>query len=312
MKKSVLSAPLRVYWDLLPEPGGLAAGRAAEIARELAELKVFFATLRFSGGARPDAAGLVRHIKGGGARVTVSSADPGSIPGPDALSLADGVDAGPGDPDALPALVKRLMGAAPAGRPFSVSLVPGKRNIGKLISAVEAALALGVRTFSLANPDLVRPEADAGDYALGEAERARLKGGLERALGPLGDEVRLFVHDLFLHGALELPGLGGRIEYAGCQAGDAIAYIGGDGILYPCASCPVPLGDLKKNTIRELWSGAGRVALREKIQAMPDGCAGCPDLADCKGGCRGLAMAVGAAGDRDPSCERTLEKERVK
>jgi len=303
MLKKTLSAPLRVYWDLVPEDkDGLDRERAISLAGELAVLKVFFVTLGLSGGARPDIAEVVSGLKKGGVRVTVSISGPDSNPGQAALAAADAVDLRVDGPVKFSGLLAELSSGLPEKKPLSVSFVPVKGGAGELGNVIRLALDAGIRSFNLPNPDIVHNPDRAGDFVLDARERALYKEVLKGLLGPLGKDVRLGVHDLFLHRELGLPSLGERLEYAGCQAGDALAYIDGKGLLYPCASWPVPLGELKEYPFGDIWGRAERAALRARIKGVPSACDGCTELAVCKGGCRGLAIVSGGEDAPDPGC----------
>ena len=295
-----LSAPFRVYWDVAPEEGGgVSQEVAGKTAAELAALKVFFVTLALSGQPREDLAGIIGLLKKGGSRVTLSIGRPEAIPDAAVLELADGVDVRPEDEG----LLDSLLSAVPAGKQATLTLTPERGGAEAAGSMIKAALDAGVRTFSLANPNIVYDREGAPRYALGAADRKAYTDVLEGLLGTLDSGVRLFVHDLFLHRTLNLPCLGGRIEYAGCQAGDAIAYIDRSGTVYPCATFPVPLGEIGGSTVKEIWASAERLKLREKVVSAPGECAGCGEIADCKGGCRGFAWAVAGPEGKDPNCE---------
>ena len=297
------SAPVRVYWDLADGPeGGLGASKSIAVACELAGSKVFFAALRLASGPMPGLGDIISALKGGGARVTVSVCDPGSFPSKDVIARADVLDLCPKDAAGLSGLLK-VAEMEEAGREkISVSVVPtsdGGRQVEEIFGM---AANSGIRLFSLPNPDLVNLGGPASRFVLDEGQRALCKKAVEGVLRPLGETARLFVHDLFLHKALDLPGLAGHIEYAGCQAGDAIAYIDKTGLVYPCRSMPFSVGDLKHASFRDIWSGEERNAVRARIMAVPDGCAGCAEKAVCKGGCRGLAFVEAGPGGRDPCC----------
>jgi GeoRSP system SPASM domain protein len=302
----MLSAPLRVYWDLCPEnSGGISARDAEDIAGQLAALRVFFVTLRLLEGKRDGLGAVINILKTGGSKVVVSVASPESMPEKDVLADAGGLDLYVSGRASLGKLIERL--SPPDGMSLSVSMVPDSTNLTEVVEVVKAALGAGIKTFYLINPDLVNGAKDAAAYALNAPQRAEFKAAIEDVLKPLGNDVRLFVHDLFLHKALELPGLGGRIEYAGCQAGDAIAYIDKKGLVYPCATLAKPLGDLTKATLKEVWGSEHRRTIRERLVAIPDECAPCKDVDDCKGGCRGLAWAVGGPNgndSKDPNCQK--------
>lgn len=299
-----LSAPLRVYWALIPEGlGGLPSALAYDTASELASLKVFFVTLRFSSGARGDVPEIIGRLKKGGVRVTVSYMDAESFAGYEDISGADGLDIMPDGVNGLDGLLDIASGA-PAGKTVSVSFVPARDNLGAAGEIIGRSLTAGIRAFNLPNPDVVTAGVDASRFVLGQPDREALKSVLEGLLVPFGKDVRLSVHDLFLHEALDLPGLGPVVEYAGCQAGDALAFIEGTGLVYPCSTWPEPLGKLGTCSFREVWSSEWRMVMRETVAGLPDECAGCGEAKRCKGGCAGLAFATGRYGGKDPGCGR--------
>jgi radical SAM protein with 4Fe4S-binding SPASM domain len=57
----------------------------------------------------------------------------------------------------------------------------------------------------------------------------------------------------------------------GCLAGDDFFYLSPDGIVYPCLTLPLPLGDLKEHTFEEIWESDGA----EKIRSQIKGCEKC-------------------------------------
>lgn len=297
-----LSAPLRVYWALAPaDHAGLSPGLAGDVASELAGLKVFFVTLRLVSGPRDDLREIIGRLKKGGVRVTVSFSGASCFSGFDDVSAADGIDLSPPDTDALEGLLEAAA-SVPKGKPLSVSVVPEKGNIDAVAKIIARSLDAGVRVFGLPNPDLVSEPVDADRFVLDDADRGILKEEIETLLVPYGKEVKLSVHDLFLHKSLELPGLGAVVEYAGCQAGDAIAFIDHIGLVYPCSTWPEPLGRLGPCSFREIWASESRSMMRELVGSIPGDCADCPDSRVCKGGCAGLASAMGRPGGRDPGC----------
>ncbi len=303
MKRKLLSAPLRVFWDISPyESGGLDPGKALTVARELCSLKVFFVTLTPVDGPRPDTGELVRELKKGGVRVVLSVSAADLLPAAEDASAADTLDLCPRDLPTLHELLSLSLSGAAGGAPLSLSIVPAKGGYELAAEMLAASIAAGIRTFNLPNPRLVNDGAKAEEYALGDSDRSAWKAVLETHLKPLGAEARVSVHDLFLHRDLELPGLGGRIEYAGCQAGDAIAFIDETGVVYPCASWSEPLGDIRWSSLKEVWSGEPRADIRARAATLPAECKGCPEASICKGGCRGLAWQLGGADAKDPSC----------
>ena len=303
-KVKSFSAPLRVYWHLAPAgSGGLDEARALDTAKELAALRVFFITLRPVGGPRADLPALASALKSGGVHVTVSVCDSSSVPAWELLGDVDSVDLCPEDEASLSLLIDTLA-QLPSKKPVSVSIVPRRGGTARMACIISAALAAGIREFHLPNPDVVTDPGGACEYVLRESDRAEFKAALEGLLQPYGSEVKLSVHDLFLHGSLDLPGLGAPVEYAGCQGGVAVGFIDGHGMVYPCASWPVALGDLRDAGFREIWSAPLRASLRDAVALPPEECEGCQQAVSCKGGCRGMAFALTGRHGRDPGCGR--------
>lgn len=93
--------------------------------------------------------------------------------------------------------------------------------------------------------------------------------------------------------------------HAGCQAGAALAYIDPCGVLYPCASLPIPLARMEAGALTRAWAGDELRSLREVIAALPAACRGCPAENACRGGCRGWAQFLAGSWDATgPDCLR--------
>ncbi len=181
-------------------------------------------------------------------------------------------------------------------------------NLDAVAAGIERAAASGAAAISLPNLPLfgdVLREAAGATPGVG-----RLAGLADRIAAALKGRtaVDLRVHHYGLWQALRAVGVhphGEDAPGAGCQAGNALAYIDPAGILYPCASLPVPLARVGPGAIAEAWSGPVLAALREGIAKIPEACAGCQWEPTCRGGCRGwahyLAMNWNATG---PDCIR--------
>ncbi len=301
-KTGLLSAPVRVLWELDLDRS-ISVERALQAAKELIALKVFYVTIRPAEGQSARLAAEIIEKSARFAHTTLSIASPDAFPGWDKAAGIKTLDLY--NPPAGCLLESTaIFENAPAGVALSVTAIPEKGKLDDLLETIREGLAVGIRIFSLANPDIVNiGGGERARFILDKSDREYLKRGLEAMPALRGDKVKLLVHDLFLHEALELPGLG-RTEYAGCQAGDAIAFIAADGTVYPCATFPFPLGNLKDDSLKDIWSGRARRKLRAEIAALPDVCAACELSARCMGACRGLAFACGGLGLPDPSCGR--------
>jgi radical SAM protein with 4Fe4S-binding SPASM domain len=181
-------------------------------------------------------------------------------------------------------------------------------NIDAVASQIERAVAVGATAISLPNlplfGDVLR---EAGEMTPDVVRLGGLAGRIAAALHGR-PPVDLRVHHYGLWQALRAAGVhphGEESSGAGCQAGNALAYIDPAGILYPCASLPVPLASVGVGAITEAWSGPGLAALREGIARIPESCAGCPCEPTCRGGCRGWAHYLAANWNATgPDCVR--------
>ena len=97
------------------------------------------------------------------------------------------------------------------------------------------------------------------------------------------------------------------IPSGGCAAGVSGITILSDGTLLPCRRLDVPIGNIRQDSLREVW------ATSEVLQALRDKkrykgkCGSCQRWADCRG-CRAIAFAysnIGGESDylaEDPQC----------
>lgn len=90
--------------------------------------------------------------------------------------------------------------------------------------------------------------------------------------------------------------------FIGCQAGIGQGCITADGTVLPCVMLPIPLGNLRQQSFRVIWTQS-KVNLDLRSRAALRGrCGACEQRARC-GGCRALAFA--RTGDylaSDPRC----------
>ncbi len=272
------SAPVRVTWDLPPDPG-----RAARVWARLAEGRVLFVEVR----VRPDAQGGLPGLAAGasdrpGPRLSVlGRPDPLlaalAALGPRGVAGADWVVLPPFAPELS---LERLVAVTHRITPAVWCDPPGLAAFGDAVSLA--------RRYRLAAVAALHPPAPA--EPLSPADRARAAAAWRAG----GEGLEARIHDLFLADALGLDPFG---RYAACQAGAALAHVTAEGRLLACRTLPVVLGDLLTRPLKALWDGPERAALRERLAVAPEACAGCTLVAACVGGCRGPADL-----GRDPSC----------
>ena len=90
--------------------------------------------------------------------------------------------------------------------------------------------------------------------------------------------------------------------FIGCQAGRGQGCISANGTVLPCVLLPIPLGNVRKSSFREIWESAPVVRLLQDREHLQDKCGDC-GVRDRCGGCRAVAFA--RTGDflaSDPRC----------
>jgi len=91
----------------------------------------------------------------------------------------------------------------------------------------------------------------------------------------------------------------------GCTAGSTFATIDPWGRMRPCNHAPLIAGDLRTQSVEEVWQGEGLTHWRSLV---PADCATCPAFATCHGGCRAQALLVGEI--RDPLIQTSPDVSR--
>ncbi len=98
-----------------------------------------------------------------------------------------------------------------------------------------------------------------------------------------------------------------ELPVGGCAAGIFGVTITADGTIMPCRRMDLPIGNIKKDSFRELWvESPVLVALRSR-ESYHHGCQSCRYWPVCRG-CRAIALAYSRAGGKedylgpDPQC----------
>jgi len=286
-----LSTPIRIYWDLTPLPAE--PPDHGKIAADIIALKILNLDITATGQSIPGACfSIIKNCAA--ARLAVSL-----TVSPAALS------AGAAEALALNPPKEILFDVQCAAELYSLHPLP-------------AAVA-GI-SFPLCNenwqqiPDIIRFCSDNGIKRLvfpmqrlyaGEVPFHIPSHGLTAIASSLSSftpaaGLRITAHDPFVWRAIfpHTPFPNGR-----CQAANTMLSIDRDGFVYPCPVMPVPLGNLKDMTLKEISKGPGKKELRSLLLSLPTECNGCSEAESCQGGCRGRGERVGGSwGSLDPGC----------
>lgn len=88
----------------------------------------------------------------------------------------------------------------------------------------------------------------------------------------------------------------------GCLAGTGVGFISHKGIVQPCGYLPVAAGDLKQQTMREVWEASPLFAQLRSIDQLQGKCGVCEFVKVCSG-CRARAFAqTGNLMEAEPFC----------
>ena len=103
------------------------------------------------------------------------------------------------------------------------------------------------------------------------------------------------------------PGDQGDVPVGGCAAGVAGLTILADGTIVPCRRLPVPLGNLRTDSLRALWATSPVLDALRTRSRYEGKCGTCRRWATCRG-CRAIAYAAtglhgnGSLLAEDPQC----------
>jgi radical SAM protein with 4Fe4S-binding SPASM domain len=195
-------------------------------------------------------------------------------------------------------------------RPPGIRIYLTGDTVEGAVAALEAAVEGGVRKISLPilplfGKFLKSPENQLPSWK----DLMTFADRLEPLLRRHGD-VDLQVHYQALWSIFRERGIVARGDeapgHSGCQAASALGYIDPAGILYPCASLPIPLAGPSEDALAKAWRSDEAAGIRRAVGGMPPLCEDCDDLAACRGGCRGWAhYLAGTWSEPGPDCGRS-------
>ena len=106
-----------------------------------------------------------------------------------------------------------------------------------------------------------------------------------------------------MHGAMYMEKLSGSSKkklFAGCSAGVVSLSIQTDGTVYPCTRLPVPIGNVYKDSLADIWENSPVLA-DLRFRNLSGMCGACSYRYAC-GGCRAEAYYKGSYLGEDPMC----------
>jgi GeoRSP system SPASM domain protein len=286
-----LATPIRIYWDLTPLPAQ--PPDHGKIAADIIALKILNLDITATGRSIP--LSCFNAIKTcGAARMGVTlTVSPGAL----TEAATETVASHP--PQELLFDVRssdELQALNPLPAPVAGISVPlGAENWQQIPDIIRCCSEKGIRRLVFPMQRLYRGEAP---FHIPASGLAAIAASLSSFAPP--PDLRITAHDPFVWRAIfpHTPFPNGR-----CQAANTMLSIDPDGFVYPCPVMPVPLGNLREMTLKEIATSEIKKELRRRMLSLPAACSGCFDAESCKGGCRGRAERVsGSWEERDPGC----------
>jgi radical SAM protein with 4Fe4S-binding SPASM domain len=100
---------------------------------------------------------------------------------------------------------------------------------------------------------------------------------------------------------------GERVPYGGCAAGVSGLTLLADGTITPCRRLEIPIGNVRKDSLREVWATSAVLAQLRDKSSYGGKCGRCARWAACRG-CRAIALGFAKARGindflaEDPQC----------
>jgi radical SAM protein with 4Fe4S-binding SPASM domain len=202
-----------------------------------------------------------------------------SLHGPDAATH----EAFSGVPGSFDETVSNVRRAADADVDVAISIVINRRNWDRIAETLNLALSLGANHL-VCNRYISVYGAPADTVAPSEAQLRAAIAAVE-SLRAAGQPIRF---------GNCIPQCFAACSSRGCTAGSTFATIDPWGRMRPCNHAPLIVGDLRTQSVEEVWQGEAMAHWRSLV---PAACATCPAFATCHGGCRAQALLAGHVQD---------------
>jgi len=193
-----------------------------------------------------------------------------------------------------------------AGHTVTANMTLSRLNAGEVLPLAQLVAARGVQRLGFARIVPAGRGCELREAALTMEETRRLYREIAAARVPglefvTGDPLASCV----LWPPVIDPAL--AVPVGGCAAGLAGITVLEDGTLLPCRRLPVPIGNVRRDSIREVWATSPVLTRLRSRDEYHGRCGTCPRWAACRG-CRAIAWAASTARGEadlcadDPQC----------
>lgn len=182
-----------------------------------------------------------------------------------------------------------------------------RMNFRELGAVIDQCATWGVRRFNMSR--LVPTGRGDTSLDLTPGEWKMVVEGFELKRKALAGQMDFSTHLAQL--VLLDPSLDCTSGFVGCQAGLGQGCIGPEGDVTPCVMLPVVVGNIRQQSLEELWPTSPIIQTLQDRSNLKGWCHSCDQREKC-GGCRGVAYAY--TGDLlapDPRCWLYADSEKL-
>lgn len=193
-----------------------------------------------------------------------------------------------------------------AGNTVTVNATLSAMNAGRFREMVDLCASLGARRFGFSR---LVPSGRGGGLAGRMLAPERVREIYEAVYSIPAAGVEIVTGDPVASqmGTKESEDDCGAIATGGCAAGLSGLTILPDGTVVPCRRLPIPLGNVRKDSLREIWANSAILEQLRDRGRYEGKCGACRRWAHCRG-CRAIAYASSLARGKadlladDPQC----------
>lgn len=191
----------------------------------------------------------------------------------------------------------------------AVSVSVTKNNFEDIPNLIDKAINKSVEKFIINNFNCWKCKKEDIVFPIEKQRLEKFKKEVSLKIKFWEKNIELVIRDFFISSIFYPEREAGVITngvYNGCQAGSAVTYIRQDGKVYGCSSIDIELGDIKTESLTEIWKNKAGI-LRKQVSLLPKKCLSCPLVRWCQGGCRGRSYFYNGNFERpDPMCLKSV------
>lgn len=184
--------------------------------------------------------------------------------------------------------IKGVLYLLDSGIRVTLNVTLSKINAGYFMELVTLASALGVQKLGFSR---LVPSGRGSGLLSKMLEKEKIKDIYEEIFSLNSYIPEIVTGDPVASQMSSSPGkYAGEVPSGGCAAGVSGLTILPDGTVTPCRRMPVPIGNVRRDSLRELWATSEVLEMLRDKKSYNGRCGKCERWANCRG-CRAIAYA---------------------